>query len=243
MTPQEETLVRSVFERMRAEAASPREPGAAALIDALTREAPWAPYLLVRRMLMLEEALRSAQTRLADLEGRTGGGAAPSFLPPAAGTAGPWGARPSAAPAPVTAAAPPTSYAPPPASALAPAYAAPAAAPAGGGFLRGAMQTATGVAAGALAVSAIEGLLRPGGWGGGGWGGGGAGWTAPGPTVLEERIVEERVIERVHDAPSVLDDRDRRADAWPDATAADPGPLAWDDGGTSDGDWSGDDRA
>ena len=61
---------------------------------------------------------------------------------------------------------PPQSYPPPPAYGQPMGYGAPA----GGGFLRGAMKTAAGVAAGALAFEGMESLFH--GFGGGGYGGG-----------------------------------------------------------------------
>jgi hypothetical protein len=66
-------------------------------------------------------------------------------------------------------------------------------------FLRGAMQTAAGVAAGALVFEGVESLLHPYGHGGGwGWGGG------PGFGGGFERPVEETVINNYYDQPGQM---------------------------------------
>ena len=67
-------------------------------------------------------------------------------------------------------------------------------------FLRGAMQTAAGVAAGALVFEGVESLLHPWGHGGGfGWGGGPAFGGGFGGGF--ERPVEETVINNYYDQP------------------------------------------
>jgi hypothetical protein len=63
-------------------------------------------------------------------------------------------------------------------------------------FLRGALQTAAGVAAGALAFEGVESILHGFGHGGYGWGGPGIGGFGMG-----ERPVEETVINNYYDEP------------------------------------------
>lgn len=70
-------------------------------------------------------------------------------------------------------------------------------------FLRGAMQTAAGVAAGALVFEGVESLLHP--WGhGGGWGYGGGPGFGGGFGGGFERPVEETVINNYYDQPGQM---------------------------------------
>jgi hypothetical protein len=75
-----------------------------------------------------------------------------------------------------------------------------------GSFLRGAAQTAAGVAAGALAFEGVESLLHGGfghpgfGMGMGGYGMGG-GWGMPGMGMGYERPIEETVVNNYYDSP------------------------------------------
>lgn len=64
----------------------PKDPQAEALIERALARQPHAPYLLVQRALLLEQALANARARIADLESRGGGASAPGML--AAGVAG-----------------------------------------------------------------------------------------------------------------------------------------------------------
>jgi uncharacterized protein len=95
---------------------------------------------------------------------------------------------------------------PPPPQYAQPQYAQPQYVPMGGGppsFLRGAMQTAAGVAAGALAFEGVEAVLHGlGGYGHPGFGFGGSGFGGPGMMGGGfERPVEENIVNNYYDQP------------------------------------------
>ena len=75
MTPQERQLVAELFERLATLEGNKRDPQAEALISEGTRRAPNALYALVQTVLVQDEALRSADERIRELEG--GGAGAP----------------------------------------------------------------------------------------------------------------------------------------------------------------------
>ncbi len=233
MTPQERQVLADLFERVRSAAAGPRDAEAEAFIAEAVRAQPYAPYLLAQTALVQQHALDAAAQRIQELEAKAAqpqqesgflgnlgrslfGGGQPAPRPGYDASAY---QRASAPPPPPAASA----YAPPPAG---PWGAAPAAS--GGGFLAGAMRTATGVAGGLLAVNAIESLLgggRGGLFGGGGFGGGGIGGPGFGGG--------ETVVNNYYDAPP---------DAGVDTAAADPGADPgfqdandFNDGGFDDG--------
>jgi hypothetical protein len=186
MSPEERQMLVDLFERVRANAAGPRDPQAENLINDAVRSAPFAPYVLAQTVLVQQQALEGAAKRISELEsqarqpapqqetsflgglGRSlfGGGSSPT-PPPSRGydssayQRGAPQSQPSYAP-------PPPSYAPQP---QAGPWGAPAAPPAGGGFMSGALRTAAGVAGGVVLGNALEGML--GGRGGGLFGGGG----------------------------------------------------------------------
>jgi uncharacterized protein len=175
MTPEERQLVTGLFDRMRNYSLPEKDGEAEALIKERVRAQPDAPYMLVQSVLVQEQALQEADSRIKALEEQAraleaqqrpaGSG---SFL------GGLFGSRPTAEPprgpsVPVVGArATPSTYAgaqpgtpgptPPPA-------ASPwsAAAPGGGGgsFLRTALATAAGVAGGVLVAGAIRDLMSP----------------------------------------------------------------------------------
>ena len=134
MQAEERDLITGLFERLRPFDAQPRDPEAERLIANFVVRQPSAAYLLTQTVLVQEQALKTAQARIAELEGKPGGGG--GFLA-SAPNIGPWGAKP-AAPQPA-----PT----------------PAAFPQGGGFLRSALSTAAGVAGGALLFEGIRNLF------------------------------------------------------------------------------------
>lgn len=181
MSPEERQLLAGLFDRTRNAASAPRDGEAESFINEQVKQQPAAPYLLAQTVLVQDQALQAANQRLQELEGRIrelesqprpsggflsgllGGGAPrqpprpaapPPPPPPGYGqpaypqqSAGPWGQAPGAA------------Y---PAGAYPPA----AAAPQGGGFLKGALGTAAGVAGGVLLADSIRGLFHGGGAGG-----------------------------------------------------------------------------
>src|SRR5664279_1996029 len=181
MSPDERQLLTGLFDRIRGAANAPRDQEAEALIQDATRAQPYAPYLLAQTVLVQDQALRAANDRLQDLEGkvkdlesqaasapRSGGflGGLGSLL---GGGAPP--PRPSAPPPP-----PPGRWNQPPPpppqggwqqppQGYAPQGAAPGpwggqgGGSPGGGFLTGALGTAAGVAGGVLLADSIRGLF------------------------------------------------------------------------------------
>lgn len=173
MSPEERQLLTGLFDRIRGAANTPRDQEAEGLIQDATKAQPYAPYFLAQTVLVQDQALRAANDRLQELEGkvkdlesRAASGPRPGFLGGLGSLFG--GSGPSAAPrAPV----------PPPAGGRwgqSPAqgswqqppqgYAPPGAAPGpwggqGGGFLTGALGTAAGVAGGVLLADSIRGLF------------------------------------------------------------------------------------
>lgn len=175
MSPEERQLLAGLFERTRSAATAPRDQEAENFINEQIKLQPAAPYLLAQTVLVQDQALQAANQRLQELEGRVkeleskpqqsggflgslfGGASRPAPRAPAPPPgydgqppayppqgAGPWGPGPGAG------AYPPAGY--------------PQAAPAqqGGGFLRGALGTAAGVAGGVLLADSIRGLFHGG---------------------------------------------------------------------------------
>src|SRR5919202_68329 len=68
MTPEEQNLISSLFERLRKADTASKDPQAEQLIRQKVAEFPAAPYLLVQSVLVLEHAVTNAQARIADLE-------------------------------------------------------------------------------------------------------------------------------------------------------------------------------
>jgi len=234
MTPQERQVLADLFERIRSAATAPRDAEAETFIAEAVRAQPYAPYLLAQTALVQQHALDAAAQRIQALEAKA---AQPAQEPGFLGNLGRslfGGGQPTPQPgydagAYQRAAAAP----PPPAGPAAPAYAPPAGPwgappPASrGGFLAGAMTTATGVAGGLLAANAIESLLGGGRGGlfgstgfGGGLGGGG-----------------ETVVNNFYDAPSdaALPDAGLDSGDFQDVSDDDPGQ----DGGGFDDSGSG----
>src|ERR1700761_222248 len=69
MTPQERQLVDDLFDRLGTTASAPRDPEAVAAIAQGLRKAPNAVYALVQTVLVQDEALRRANSRIQELEG------------------------------------------------------------------------------------------------------------------------------------------------------------------------------
>jgi len=201
MSPEERQLLAGLFERTKGAASAPRDQEAEAYINDQIKTQPAAPYLLAQTVIVQDHALQAANQRLQELEGQVrelqaqvqaqqqkpasggflgglfGGGAASAPPPRPAPQqsygqqpGGPWGAPPQQG-----------GYAPQPAYPQQGGYApqqggfAPPAQ--GGGFLKGALGAAAGVAGGVLLADSIRGLFHGGGMGGGmgGFGGGGLG--------------------------------------------------------------------
>ncbi len=218
MTSEEHDLITGLFNRLQTADTSnqtPKDQEASQLIGQLTGQQPSAPYLLVQTLLVQEHALSNATTRIKQLEqqvqqaqqtaqkptasggflsGLFGHSSQPAPGPsagvqqrqmPAQGTpAGGYAQQPSAPPFPTTANMAPS---------------------AGGGFLKGALGTAAGVAGGALLFEGVQNLLGhnagPFGGGGGGLfggfgGGGGGGFLGGGREIIENNEVVNNYYDR-----------------------------------------------
>jgi uncharacterized protein len=236
MSPEERQMLADLFERIRANAAAPRDPQADAFINDAVRQQPFAPYILAQTVLVQQHALEGAAQRISELEAQTrasapaqetsflgnlgrslfGGGASPPPQPQrpsgydaSAYQRGAPQAPPSYAPPP-----PPPGYAPPPQPG--PWGAAAAATPAGGGFLSGALRTAAGVAGGVVLGNALENMI--GGRGGGLFGGGSAlagGKEGGGETI--NNYYENAPDAAGQHAEDVLQDQDQDQDDAQDA--------------------------
>lgn len=184
MSPEERQLLVGLFERTKSAAGAPRDQEAEAFINSEIKAQPAAPYLLAQTVIVQDQALQGANARIEELEARVkeleskpasggflgglfGGGQRPSAsgYAPQGGQRpnGPWGAPPPAPPQ---------------------GYAAPQAGADSGGFLRGALGTAAGVAGGVLLADGIRNLFSHGGMGGMGNLGIGAGYTPAGDTTV-----------------------------------------------------------
>lgn len=230
MTPEERTLLTDLFRNLREAESQPRDADADSFIRQSAQSQPLAPYYMAQAILVQQQALGAAHTRIEDLERQlkeaqskaaqpapTPAASGGSFLSNALGLGrSPWGARsdapaaalqPTAAPARSPWAAPPQAspygqpgYAPSPYGQQ-PAYPPQQGfAPRGGGFLAGAAQTAAGVAGGMLAASAISSLFSH----SSGALGGATGASAP----ISETVTNETVVNNFYGegaAPPVRD--------------------------------------
>jgi uncharacterized protein len=150
MTPQERQLVEDLFDRLATLEGNKRDPQAEALISEGARHAPHALYALVQTVLVQDEALRSADERIRELEsGAPGQGSSPGgFLdnmretftgrrgsvPSVGGRDTPWQGH-------------------------APEQQAPASSSGGGSFLGTAAASAAGVIGGALLLNSFRGMF------------------------------------------------------------------------------------
>ena len=222
MTPQEEQLLNSLVECVNQTQLQEKDPDAEALLNNGLGGNPDAHYILAQTILVQNIALEQAKAQGSQLQqqimqlqqqvqqAKQQPAHATSFLGNLLGHRDP--APPPPPPAylpPQQAYVPPP---PPPPGYVDLRYQQPQSIPAGQpSFLRGAMQTAAGVAAGALAFEGVEAVLHglggfgyPGfGWGGPGMGMGGFG-MGPGIGMGMmgggfERPVEETVINNYYD--------------------------------------------
>jgi hypothetical protein len=177
MTPDERKMLSDLADRIAQTPAPPKDPEAEDFIRKRIGSRPDALYLMTQTVLIQNLALQHAQEQIQQLQrGAQPGAASPggSFLgqQTAPRTSGPAYSTPPAGQQQYSA-PPPPQYSPP-----SPAGPSPSGAPS---FLRGAAQTAAGVAAGALAFEGIQALFSHPGYGGGGLGGfGGAGFAGGG---------------------------------------------------------------
>lgn len=244
MTPEERQMLSGLFDRIRSASSGPKDREAEAFIEDAMRNSPSAGYVLTQTVLVQQQALEAAARHIAELEaqakeapaqqetsflgniGRSlfGGGPAPGSQPQARPydargyerDAGPPPGnapqRPGYAPPPPGYGQQPPGYAPPPQQGG--PWGAPPPAQ-GGGFLHGALQTATGVAGGVLLGNALGGLFggHGGGAGGGGLFGGGSAFAQPRETV-NNYFGTDSVAQRDQD---YLQDQDQDQDAMQDA--------------------------
>lgn len=219
MTPQEEQLLQSLAERVNSTQLQEKDPDAEAFLNQSFNPNPDAVYILAQTVLVQNIALEQAKAQVAQLQQQVQQARQPahatSFLGSLLGHRDPEPAPPQqqyAQPEPPF--QPVQQYQPPapaqyqpvaPPQYLSPQYPQPQYVPVGGGqpsFLRGAVQTAAGVAAGALAFEGVEAALHgimghPGyGFGGPGFGMGGMGMGGG-----FERPAEETVINNYYDQP------------------------------------------
>jgi len=211
LTPQEEQLLNSLVERVNSTQLQEKDPDAEALLNRALGSNPDALYILAQTVLVQNIALEQAKAQVTQLQQAQQAQSqqpahATSFLGSLLGHRDPV-PQPVSAPSPQQGYVPPPPppvYAPPQYQQQPPQYAPVASGPPS--FLRGAMQTAAGVAAGALAFEGVESVLHglggfghPGyGWGGPGFGGVGMG---PGMGAGFERPVEETVVNNYYDQP------------------------------------------
>lgn len=226
MTPQEQELLTSLTEKINQTQLEEKDPDAENLLGRELGANPDAIYILAQTVLVQNIALDQAKTQIAQLQqqlqqARPQPAHATSFLgrllgerdepappaPPRQGS-GSWGGQRPPGYQPVPQYSQPQ-YAPPPPPQYLQQYPQQQYVPVQSGqpsFLRGAMQTAAGVAAGALAFEGVESILN--GFGHGFEHGGGYGMTGmgmgPGMGLGGgfERPVEETVINNYYDGPA-----------------------------------------
>src|SRR6516165_4905211 len=81
MTPQEQELIKGLFERLSQLEAQPRDPEAERLIAQGLSRAPHAIYALVQTVLVQDEALKLANARIEQLQAQTSAAAEPEQRP------------------------------------------------------------------------------------------------------------------------------------------------------------------
>lgn len=203
MTPQEQQLLMQLTQKVNQTRLQEKDPDAENLLGRELGANPDAIYILAQTVLVQNIALEQARAQVAQLQQQaTHPAHSSSFLGRLLGER-----EPSPAPAPQQQA-----YQPVPPQYAQPQYPPPyqqaqyAAAPIAAGqpsFLRGAMQTAAGVAAGALAFEGVESVLHGlGGFGHSGMGMGGFG-MGPGMGMMGgfERPVDETVVNNYYGQP------------------------------------------
>lgn len=198
MTPNEKALIEDLFNRLRSAAPSGRDAEAEAAIAAEMARSPGAAYALVQTVLVQDQALREAHDRVqaaetAAQQAREATQQAPqqaqSFLERAGSALQGFGGQRGRAPLQQAQDPEPQGRQ-------------------GGGFLSGALQTAAGVAGGALLFEGVRSMFG----GGGGLLGGGNPLGGGGTTINETIINEDSSKGRDDNARDARDDRDDRDD-------------------------------
>ncbi len=237
MTPDERKMLEDLAAKLAQTPAPPRDPEAEDFIRTKIGSRPDALYMMTQTVLIQNLALQQAQHQIQELQQRTTQpapvGSTGSFLGSQAGGRGysqpgqQYGGQQYPAP-------PPPQYAPPSPS---PGMTAPSGAPS---FLRGAAQTAAGVAAGALAFEGIQSLFSHPGYGGGFGGfGGGSGFTGAPTEVIENNYYDTpQQQDQIADDRAGYDDQGQNIDdqgQYDDNTQLDNADYDTGDGGGFDG--------
>jgi hypothetical protein len=208
MTPDERQLITGLFDRMRAYDLPQKDREAEALINQSVHATPDAPYMLVQSVLVQEQALEAANTRVQDLEARVrelegppqqqSGG---SFLGGLFGTARPDAERRSGSVPAIgsRAGSQPSTLTPRPQP-----WSEPQQQASGGGFMRSAMTTAAGVAGGMVLAEGIRNML-----------GGGSAHATPSLSDADKLKAQDAADDARQDAQEAEDERqDAEQDAY-----------------------------
>jgi len=174
MTPQERQLVDDLFDRLSRVENAPRDPDAAAAMAQGLRKAPNAVYALVQTVLVQDEALKRANSRIQELEAagapaqNQSGGFLDSVRETMFGQSQPRGSVPNVRPPEITSrpvwnsgqvmqkVQSPGQYDQAP---YGQPYGAPQAAPGGGSFLGTAAAAAAGMVGGSLLLGSIRSMM------------------------------------------------------------------------------------
>ena len=173
MSPEERQLLTGLFDRIGGAANAPRDQEAEALIQDATKAQPYAPYFLAQTVLVQDQALRAANDRLQELEGklkdlesRAASGPRPGGFLSGLGSLFGGSGRSAGPRAPVPPPGGRWSQSPqqggwqqPPQGYAAGGAPGPWGGSPGGGFLTGALGTAAGIAGGVLLADSIRGLF------------------------------------------------------------------------------------
>ncbi len=251
MTPQEEQMIDGLIQRINGTQVQDKDPEAEQHLQQGLGHNPNALYVLAQTVLVQSYALEQARKQLADAKQSLAQAQQQqqqpqkhtSFLGSIFGSDDKPAPPPQSQYAPVPTYSQPQSYGQPYAQPQSyyppPSYGAPP--PQGGGFLRGAAQTAAGVAAGALAFEGVESLMHGFGGHGGGLGFfGGGGGDAPREEVINNYYGDDAG--RGHETRGFdgnNDIEDRRDDAASQSDFADTGDQdTGDDSGSSTDDFT-----
>jgi len=208
LTPQEEQLLDSLVERINQTQLQEKDPDAEALLNRSLGPNPDALYILAQTVLVQDIALEQAKAQVAQLQQQAQQTPQPAHATSFLGSLlGRHDSDSQPAYQPVNPQYTQPQYSQP-AQYAQPQYQQPRYIASGPpSFLRGAMQTAAGVAAGALAFEGVESVLHGlGGYPGFGWGGGGFGMgPAMGGGLMGggfDRPIGETIINNYYDDPN-----------------------------------------
>ena len=243
MTPQEQQMLQGLTDRVNQTQLPDKDAGAEQYLQQALGHNPDAVYILAQTVLVQQYALDQAKQQLDQLRQQPPPPAAPARRTSFLGNLLGMNDDPQPQAPPQQQYQPVQTYAPaPPQYGQPVAYGAPAGQ--GGGFLRSAMQTATGVAAGALAFEGIESLMHGfgahAGYGGGaGFGNYGMGGGQPREEIVNNYYGDDSGRDTLrseadrqdHLSPDIDDRRDDSRAGFADTGTDDTG---MDDTGTDD---------